>query len=264
MAFFLKKTGERMTPDLDNSTEYQTRVCRHLFAYKFVEQYIDNKTAVLEAGCGEGYGTNILADKAKSIVGLDIDQDTIANASRKYKKNNCSFSAYDGNKFPFADHSFDLVVSFQVLEHIKNDRAYLAEIARVLKDKGRLILTTPNKTNRLAPGQKPWNRFHVREYDNTELGNLLSHYFRTINIYGVQGNPEIQQKELARVKRLSKLAKMDPFKIRKILPASLLELISSKYTNSGVKKDTQYTVDDFFVKAANPATALDWLSVCSK
>lgn len=221
----LLKTGERMTPEKDTSPKYQMRVLRHLFAYKIAEKYIDDAKMVLEAGCGEGYGTNLLANKAKAIIGLDVDGATIKQARTKYQKKNCSFKTYDGKEFPFANNSFDVVISFQVLEHIKNDQSYLAEIARVLKADGRLILTTPNKANRLAPGQKPWNRFHVREYTDSELHKVLAGYFKSITIQGVQGSPEIQKQELARVRRLSKLAKIDPFKIRKILPASVLEFI---------------------------------------
>lgn len=160
---------------------------------------------VLDIGCNIGYGTKIMSGRCRSITGVDVSERAIAAARRMYGSANVEFQVVDGNSLPFADRSFDLATSFQVIEHVVNVDAYLSEIKRVLRDDGIAIFTTPNRMIRLDPGMKPWNRYHVREYAADELEACLAKVFPQVEVQGLFAKPDLYDVEYARVQR-SKLA----------------------------------------------------------
>lgn len=154
---------------------------------------------VLDLGCNSGYGTLRLAAVARRVVGVDVNADAIEAARTRPGADAASFRVIDGVALPFPDGSFDLVASFQVVEHIDDPGPYLAEIARVLRPDGVALLTTPNAAIRLDPGMPPWNRFHVREYRAAELSAVLGPYFEQVEVLGMQAPPDIAAVERARV-----------------------------------------------------------------
>ena len=158
---------------------------RHLYAYRYVERFIRNKS-VLDIGCGTGYGIHELSATALDTVGIDIWINGLRFCNINYGSKT-SFLASSGNSLPFRDNSFDLVFSFQVIEHIPTNSviSYLQEIKRVLKDNGVLIVTTPNRRLRLVPLQKPWDVDHTREYDAKSLKKLLAEAFENVKIQGL-------------------------------------------------------------------------------
>src|SRR4030042_7005749 len=173
MTTSIRKTGERMIPeDFESKQEYLIYL-RLLFAYEYAKKKTSKRESVLEVGSGEGYGTSSLSKKVKKIVGIEVNKEAVNHASQKYGSEKCLFKYYDGISIPFADRSFDVVVSFQVVEHVQDDKNFLSEIYRVLKKGGELILTTPNRIYRLRHGQKPWDRFHIREYYPSGLEKIL-------------------------------------------------------------------------------------------
>lgn len=139
---------------------------------------------VLDLGCNGGYGTSILAKRCKEIIGVDVSQTAIEYAIKKYNSSNIEFKVVDGIILPFQDQYFDMVTSFQVIEHLVDLQSYLNEIRRVLKPGGLLVITTPNAAIRLLPGQKPWNPFHVREFRYDELFPILQRHFMYLNVVG--------------------------------------------------------------------------------
>jgi SAM-dependent methyltransferase len=155
--------------------------------------------AVLDLGCNHGYGTELIGRRAASVVGLDVSPRALAEARRRHP--GLDFRLYEGGKLPFADGRFDLVTSFQVIEHVVEVGDYLEEIGRVLKPDGLALFTTPNAAIRLDPGMRPWNRFHVREYTAVELAEALSPAFSQVAVYGLFGSPELQAVELERCRR---------------------------------------------------------------
>jgi len=171
-------------------------------AYEFAADLSDG-ARVLDFGCGSGYGAALLASRADQVVGVDVDGEVIEYCSRRYRKPNLTFQEVAPNySLPFQDGVFDVVVSFQVIEHIREVPAYLRELKRVLASRGVLLITTPNRRHRLLSFQKPWNPEHYREYDPKRLRKELTPFFPSVCISGINGNEAIRAVELKRVHRL--------------------------------------------------------------
>ena len=269
----IKKTGERIIPEDIKSREEYLLYLRHLYAYDFVKNIVTKDSLVLEVGCGEGYGSYLLSQYVKKIVGLDIDAETINHASNKYLSQSCTFEIYDGVNIPYKENTFDAVISFQVVEHIHDDMNYISEIHRILKQRSTFIITTPNRAYRLKPGQRPWNRFHVREYSAISLKDLLSSTFLGITIWGILGNDEIQKIERERVKQILRINSFDPFNLRRLIPEQLkpkiidlLKKIVAQNRKIENEKDflQKYTSKDFYTTKNDVENSLDLLGVCTK
>ena len=173
-------TGERMIPGkVDKDLEIE-----HLMRYQFASQFVAGKT-VLDASCGAGYGSAILAKDAKSVDGLDISEETIVYAKENYKADNIRYTCGSIASLPFADASFDVYVSFETLEHVDGEtqEAFLQEALRVLKADGILIVSTPNKT---VYDKRGHNDFHVKELTYTEFHDFLNAKFSNIHFLSQQ------------------------------------------------------------------------------
>jgi len=177
----LEMTGERvLEDDYQRSIGGYTIYAMHAASYAFAEPLCIGKR-VLDLGCGSGYGTHRIAQHAAETYGVDVASDAIAFARARYVKSNLHFARIDaGARLPFDEGSFDVVLSFQVIEHVKDDAAYLREARRVMKAGGTLVLITPDRRHRLLPGQKPWNRWHLREYGLDELADLAARQFNVV------------------------------------------------------------------------------------
>ncbi len=172
-------TGERVFNHKD-SVLYQVSRARYLFALNCVK----NKR-VLDIACGTGYGTSILARKSKSILGLDIDADTIKYCRNKYKKKNLEFQKiYPGYELSLTfKKRFDVIVSFETIEHVQDYLVFLKFLKRSLELAGVLILSSPNNFLNIHP---PENHFHKREFDiialYAEIKKIFPNY--KIDLYG--------------------------------------------------------------------------------
>ncbi len=173
----LQPTGERVIEDAyQHSIGAYTIYAMHAASYAFVENMCKNKV-VLDLGCGSGYGTERISNVARTTYGVDISQEAVDYARDKYRKDNLHFQKVDIDEhLPFADNTFDVVLSFQVIEHVQDDEAYVRQANRVLAPNGVFVVITPDRKNRLLPGQRPWNRWHVREYDGDQLFGLINKY----------------------------------------------------------------------------------------
>ncbi len=260
------KTGERVIPEDFQSKEEYLVYLRHLFAYEFAKEQIPQGSTILEVGCGEGYGANLLSPKVKKIIALDVDEETIAHALKKYGLENCVFKTYDGVKIPYEDNTFDAVISFQVIEHVKNDAGFVSEIHRVLRKDGLFLVTTPNRTYRLKPGQKPLNEFHVREYYSYELENLLKSRFPDVKVWGIRGTQEVQKIETERVKPVFDPS-YDPLNLRKLIPKSIRRAVADAIKHR-YKSDedflSTYSLKDYYVIKDNIENSLGLLGLCRK
>lgn len=161
---------------------------------------------VLDVGCNNGYGTKILSTRCQRVVGVDVSENAIESA-RKANANTkkIEFQVINGKTLPFDDQTFDLVTSFQVIEHVADVEPFLLEITRVLKAGGRAVFTTPNREIRLDPGMQPWNPFHVREYNAEALQETLARTFSEVKIEGLFADTELYAVEYDRVQK-SKIA----------------------------------------------------------
>jgi len=169
-----KWTGERLETFVYNETAIE-----HLHRYAIALNYVKDKV-VLDIACGEGYGSNLLADLARSVAGVDIDSATITQARNKYTKTNLKFSEGSVEQIPSPDHAFDVVVSFETLEHITEHEKMFHEIKRVLKPGGLLIVSTPEKKyySDLPKNSNPFHRKELYETQFRELvGRFFCHYF---------------------------------------------------------------------------------------
>ncbi len=143
---------------------------------------------VLDAACGNGYGTALmLASGAAHVTGVDIDPDAVAQAIRFHRRPRAGYVRASALQFPFRDETFDVFVSLETIEHIDDDAGYVREARRVLTSGGTFVCSTPNRAV-LNPGRalsdRPFNRFHIREYTISELEPLLRTQFRTIRWLG--------------------------------------------------------------------------------
>lgn len=170
----LTHTGERMVPKYDkgNLIYYE-----HLARYHFALQFVKGKV-VLDAACGEGYGSQLFKRHgAKRVVGIDNSGETIAYADKRYANRMLSFIVDDITKMSFESHTFDLVISFETIEHIKSHTAFINEVKRVLKPEGLFLISTPNK-DVYSKG----NKFHKRELSISGFAKLLRNKFRHVKV----------------------------------------------------------------------------------
>lgn len=174
-------TGERYIPE-SNDLELEIE---HLERYYTASRYVEGKI-VLDAACGEGYGSHILAQTAKSVIGVDLDIDAVTNAQKKYSDlNNLQYVQGSIEKLDFIeDNTIDVVVSFETIEHVPEDiqRKFISEIYRVLKKDGILIMSSPNKKE-YTDRYNFHNKFHVHELYVEEFVELLKTKFKNINLY---------------------------------------------------------------------------------
>ncbi len=184
----LTLTGERTIPDLDIEN-YWFR--RHEVVYQRLAPRCAGRD-VLEAGCGEGYGADLIAGVARRVVAVDYDQAAVAHVRSRYGR----VEVMQANlaELPLADASVDVVVNFQVIEHLWDQAQFVAECARVLRPSGLLMVSTPNRIT-FSPGRDtPINPFHTRELNADELTQLLLDAgFREVAMYGLFHGPRLQE-----------------------------------------------------------------------
>src|SRR4051812_23591407 len=133
-------TGERVIPgqvDVDLLNEHMAR-------YTFAARLARGKR-VLDAGCGAGYGSAVLAHTASFVVGADVSADAVEFARANYRLPNLAFERSSCASLPHPDGAFDLVVAFEVIEHLETWREFLLEARRMLAPNGQFIVSTPNK-----------------------------------------------------------------------------------------------------------------------
>jgi 2-polyprenyl-3-methyl-5-hydroxy-6-metoxy-1,4-benzoquinol methylase len=166
-----------MTPGMSsprNEADHQAR-------YEFAKKFADRKR-VLDVACGTGFGSKALAESGAEVVAIDIDEGAITYARENFAHEKVTYEVGDASDITHEDESFDLVVSFETIEHLPEAlRAkYLRELGRVLRPDGKLILSTPNKPITSPWSFKPSNKHHVKEFTRSSLDRELSENGLTI------------------------------------------------------------------------------------
>ncbi len=215
----------------------------HRWPYELLMDQARGKR-VLELGCNQGFGTVIYAENADGIKAVDTSAAAIEKARQHHARDNIEYICLDSWTLPFEDDSFDLTVLLQVIEHIALDKLdiFLREIRRVTRADGQVIVSTPNRLIRLLPLQKPWNRFHVKEYSARDLQQLLERYFEEVRVEGLFGTEQINAIERKRV-RQKPLKVYLKAPLRRYLVRPLRSLLTGKPQTGGRKSSRRATAE---------------------
>ena len=206
----------------------------HAARYLFALPYVAGKR-VLDIACGTGYGIGLLKQKASSVTGVDVDADA-AREARAECSGNASVLLGNGLGLPFADASFDIVTSFETLEHLHERPKFLHELERVLKPGGQLVLSTPNAKYTMPVDGKPSNQFHVFEYEPDELLKELTAHFEVETFLGQSLSKAIKISPFWDAqRRMSKdpvtQSKLFAWRVMNKLPLTLRERVSETIWN---------------------------------
>lgn len=239
-------SAERVSLEVQNNYLFQ----RSIKAYYEAAGLISGK--VLEIGTGSGYGVEIISGVANEFVTVD-KFDTQLDFS-KYP--NVKFVQGNVPPLNFEANTFDYAITFQVVEHIKDDHAFISEIHRVLKPGGKLIITTPNI--KMSITRNPW---HIREYTVDQFRRLLSKYFSRVEAKGVYGNEKSDAYYENNKKSVQKVLRWDILKMNRWLPRQILQVPYDIMNKRNRKKlmdqntdlANSFTHEDFMVKPADDA-----------
>jgi SAM-dependent methyltransferase len=248
-------TGERLN---EQSDLFAIDKVRHLAAYAFAaERAIGAR--VLDFGCGSGYGAAELASPAKVVVGVDRYIPPVED-----RRPGVTYVRADLEVAPLVASAFDLVVSFQVIEHLVDPTQYLRAIAGALAPGGAALISTPNI---LVSDRE--NPYHVHEYEADELRDRALEHFERVEMLGVGSGPAVAGYYEARLRNIRRIVRLDPLGLRKRLPEGLTNWLFAHLAvivRAGIKRDEGMHAADLgdFPIAPVDAECLDLLAVCEQ
>jgi SAM-dependent methyltransferase len=236
---------------------------RHLAAYLYARELARDRR-VLDAGCGEGFGTVLLSDTARRVTGIDYSREAVKAATAKYQRPNLDFRQLDVYKLPGLDLRFDLITNFQVLEHLADPVDFLTAVRAALQPGGVLMLTTPNRLMSVSE-----NPYHLHEYVADELLTLLRPLFGRVDLYSMMGNEKVRSFDAARAKQVRRILRLDPLGLRKLLPDPVVKWVFGRLAVlvrrrvADVDQGSRSIVpSDFHVVEAIHPEALDLIALC--
>lgn len=254
------QTAERSTySDSSENVVFQ----RHLVAYKEAASIISG--TVLEIGSGEGYGIKELSSFSDKYLAIDKFKPKIASSFEN--REDISFIQITVPPLKgIESESIDFVITFQVIEHIRDDKYFLTEIERVLKPGGKLIMTTPNFLMSLT--RSPW---HVREYTPKQMGDLLKGIFSDVELKGVFGNEKVMSYYHKNKESVEKILRWDVLKMQYWLPRWILQIpydILNRFNRHNLQDNNEDLVKtikhtDYSIKESTD-TCLDHFVVATK
>lgn len=207
----------------------------HAARYSFAVPYVEEKK-VLDIACGTGYGIGILKRGASYVVGVDVSMDAALEACAECI-GNASVLLGDGLELPFSDESFDVITSFETLEHLHERGGFLKELGRVLRADGVLLLSTPNALYTRPQKGTPENPFHIFEYTPDELRAEIERELRIEAVFGQSLNKSVrippfyrEQRELPKDVRTQSM--LLGWKVVNKMPVSLREWLSRRLWNA--------------------------------
>ncbi len=173
----------------------------HLARYEFARNHCEGKR-VLDVACGVGYGSEYLSQFSEQVVGVDLSEEAVQYAQKRYQRDNIQFFAQDACKLQIEGGPFDVACSFETIEHLPSVEPYLKNIVNVLKDEGVYIVSSPYVSKTTL---SPENPYHIQEWSPKDFELLLQNYFSEISLFG-------QQRKQSRFHQI--LQKLDFFKLR--------------------------------------------------
>ena len=158
----------------------------HLHRYEEVLKPLSGNETILDIACGSGFGTHLLSTSSTGkVYGGDLSSKAINLCQKTWNKDNLSYGIMDGTQLRFEDNTFDVVVSFETIEHTTRFNEMIQELKRVVKPNGTIYLSTPNiKVN--SPSGIVTNPYHKQEWDYTEFTKILKTHFSKFKLYGQQ------------------------------------------------------------------------------
>lgn len=254
----MKITGERpvdgVTPD--------GLVALHTSGYLEVARRIDGGVA-LDIGCGVGFGSSRLLERADEVVGLDYSPAAAASAAGRWSPRGLHVTCGDGAQLPLRSASVDWVVSSHIIEHFREPEHHVREIARVLRPSGSAFVFTPN------PPMDLENPFHVHPIDPVEFEALLRAHFDDVWIGGHDAAQHVKDDFAARRRTAQRLLKLDVLDIRHRIPHRWYVALYSAGTRAVYRLQarahaggaTSITPDDFFAVDAVDETTLTLFAI---
>jgi len=204
------------------------KIFESLARYEFARPYVKD-AFVLDIGCGARKGPLVLAQNAKEVIGSDISKEAVSYSARKWRSEDLKYVASDAVALSFADRVFDIVISFEVLEHIRQQEQFLQEAKRVLKKDGLFILSTPNKSV-MSPQGVFQNPDHVREFSAPELKEFLLSIFSRVDLYGQKPSAKVGEVLECRKESYQKVGLIPVF-LRRIFQKTLKQYLFKAYVS---------------------------------
>jgi len=199
--------------------ERKDHIARYVFASRFAQNAI-----ILDVGCGAAYGLDFLSKTSKLAVGVDASSTAVSFARHRYGRD-FELCNQDACALAFQDEIFDVVISFEVIEHLKDVEIFLANVNRVLKPEGLFIVSTPNKIY-MSPGRRsPIWKWHQQEFYYSEFQSLLKRYFESVDLLGETVSNPNWQKRLQRVRRLHRLLTFVPTRVLTLVPLWIVNTV---------------------------------------
>lgn len=204
----------------------------HTARYSFALPHVKNKD-VLDIACGTGYGLAFLKRVSKTVTGVDVDFEAASESLNECDGKKTRVLLGDGTNLPFKDDTFDVVTSFETIEHLHNRIGFLAELRRILKENGKLLLSTPNANYTRPVNGKPTNPFHIFEYEPDELRLELENHFVIEDFLGQTLDssitiPPFQDAQNRLSRDFSTQAKLFGWRVFNKIPLNLRENLSQK------------------------------------
>jgi 2-polyprenyl-3-methyl-5-hydroxy-6-metoxy-1,4-benzoquinol methylase len=235
----LPLTGERTLPDVPEENYWYRR---HLAVYEWIAARVAGKR-VIDMACGEGYGSNVLAERATSVVGVDANPEANEHARLRYVRPNLRFERDLVESFA---EPCDAVVFLQTIEHVQDPDAILDHFDSMLAPGGVVYLSTPNLLTLAPPGaEKSDNPWHVKEYRAVEFRELCAAHFRRVELLGLFHARKLRAHELA--------LKLGWDRVHKAL--QLTKPFYDRFTPA-------IASSDFALRSSGLDRALDFLAVC--
>ncbi|MEI2716994.1 MAG: class I SAM-dependent methyltransferase [Candidatus Nanopelagicales bacterium] len=239
----LPLTGERTVPGVSREN-YWFR--RHEVVYRWITAQSLATGTVIEAGCGEGYGADMIRATGTQVIAIDMDDAVIAHVRRTYPK----VQTLQANlvDLPLRSGTADTVVCLQVIEHLWNLDEFLAECRRILRPGGRLVVSTPNRITfspGLGRGEKPTNPFHVEEFDADQLvARLTDANFTSVQMHGLRHAPRLHDTD--------------------VVARQVHAVLSDEWTQDLLDLVAGVTVADFGIGAITPDEDLDLIAIARR
>ena len=251
-------TGERLHAE---DALFGVDLARHRAAYHEAirRALATGAVRILELGSGTGYGTAELAMALPRVVAID----RVAPIA-KAEVRRAHFLRANLEAIPLREEHFDVIVSFQVIEHLSDPNPYLDALARHISDDGIALVSTPNAA--FSDGENP---FHVREYTASGLLALLETRFESVEMLGVSARGEALRYHQERLRRIRRIVRLDPLRLRRQIPQSLVEWLFARlavFVRRGIASGEglpEVSLEDFPIEPAHEKS-LDLFAVCRK